>query len=131
MHDKDMIDLGQKASETGPCQAPAKESKNKVYYPTFYIRSKDKIDLPDGEFYFSAKARKISSEERQRDGEEPSYSCELEVKAIRPEGAVESEDDDVDTGMASMEEAFGKAFRKGAKNKKAGKKLDEDYEEEA
>jgi hypothetical protein len=84
---KDMIDLGTEYKLSEPCcatEAPSgkKESKTRIDYPTLYIRGKDLPELPDGEFYFIAKGKKVGYRDPiNGDGEK---SCEIAVLAMKP-----------------------------------------------
>lgn len=78
-----MIDLGYKET---PCYKPEEaeekeEGGEKVYYPTLYIRSKEKIELPEGTFKFMGVGKKVAYSERN--GE---YTCEIEIESIEPKG---------------------------------------------
>lgn len=78
---KSFIDLGHKHETPMQCE-PAEPDKNRVSYPSLYIASDSKIDLPDsGDAIIRFK--KVSSSESERDGKS-SYSCELEIMAIKP-----------------------------------------------
>jgi hypothetical protein len=77
-----------------PCSETPKD-EGKEYYPTLYIRSKNKIDLPSGEFQFKAVGKKVAYSER--DGE---YTCEIEVKGIEPQkGKAEKKKEEIDDMM--------------------------------
>lgn len=103
----DYIDLGC-GLDSGPAYAtnPAPDSAKKSY-PCFYFTCDEEIELPDGEFVFSAKGRKVEDSENMRDPENPRYRYEIEVHGFKPEGTVRS-----DKGMVSMADAFKKGLDK-------------------
>jgi hypothetical protein len=118
-----MYDLGYK--EEMPeveikMDAPKKEPK--VYYPSLYIRSKEKIEFPDGEFKFTATGKQIMYKEKE--GEDFCY--EIEVMDIEPKGAAKKKAEKKE--MASMtgeDDEIGDSFDK------ALDKMDEKYPDNA
>lgn len=76
------IDLG-KSPE--PKNEVAKATKA-PYYPTLYVSEVQGLDdLPTGEFTFTGKGKVLTKTEKQStDG--TSYSCEIEVHSISPQG---------------------------------------------
>lgn len=74
-----MIDLGHEYDLC--CPSACKEDEKRVDYPTLYVRGKDLPELPSGEFYFIAKAKKIG-ERRPIDSKE-NQSCEIAVLAFK------------------------------------------------
>jgi hypothetical protein len=113
-----MYNLGYKEKEFG-IEMPSMKKKEdaKTYFPSIYIRSKEKIDFPDGEFEFTAKGKQIMYKEKE--GED--YCYEIEVMEIEPEGEAEKEiekksmdsmtGDDDEIGE-SFDEALDKATEK-------------------
>ena len=74
------INLGSKPSEVSK---PMSTSKG-PYYPTLYVSGIDgNAEIPDGEFTFTGKARRISKTETERNGKE-TCSFELEVMELTP-----------------------------------------------
>jgi len=63
------------------------QSAPKKSYPTFCFTCDEEIDLPDGEFIFSAKGRKVDVGANTRDPEDPRYRYEIEVQGFKPMGA--------------------------------------------
>ncbi len=101
-------------------EAPEKETK--VYYPSLYIRSKEKIDFPDGDFKFTATGKQIMYKEKE--GED--YCYEIEVMDIEPKGAAKKKAEKKE--MASMtgeDDEIGDSFDK------ALDKMDEKYPDNA
>lgn len=100
-----------------PCDSasPSSDCKEKTYYPSMYVRSKEKLDFPDGEFKFTGVGKVVSRTERKEsrgeedDGEE-SCSYEIEVTSMEPIGGSKSAPKA--EGLVSFKEAFGKAARK-------------------
>jgi len=74
------INLGSKRGES---PMTVSESKG-PYYPTLYVSGIDGgADIPDGEFTFTGKAKRISKTETERNGKE-TCSFELEVMELTP-----------------------------------------------
>lgn len=55
-------------------------------YPTFSFTCDEGIDLPDGEFMFSAKGRKVDVSANTRDPKNPRHRYEIEVHGFKPMG---------------------------------------------
>ncbi len=86
--DKEVIDLG-----CGLDSEPASVSPEpKKSYPCFYFTCDEKIDLPEGDFTFMAKGRKVDSGENTRDPEDPRYRYEIEVQGFKPMGKSEGDE---------------------------------------
>lgn len=83
--DKGMVDLG-KPMPSGGLQDDESED-GKMSYPTLYIRDIPELDdLPDGEFYFTAKGKVTQHTESDPvDGEDDGHcSCEITVLSMKP-----------------------------------------------
>lgn len=94
----DYIDLGcgMDDSPATPMavSAPAKS------YPTFYFTCSEPIDLPDGEFTFSAKGRKVDASENTRDPDDPRYRYEIEVHGFKAMGGGSKKDSSTDVASS-------------------------------
>lgn len=90
-----MTNLGHEY-KTPECCAPSPSSGEKakketrIDYPTLYIRGKDLPAVPDGEFYFIAKGKKVGYRDPVNKGDEK--SCEIAVMAFKVKGDEESDD---------------------------------------
>lgn len=107
-------ELGSKSSGPGCC-APVSccDSDEKMYYPSLYINSNEKIDLPD-EGTAVITFRKIDSGANTRDEENPQYRCELEVHSIEPKGGAKKDDEPMGVNVGNMlKEAMRKKLKKG------------------
>lgn len=107
------IDLGKESLSAGCCSAPSPcDSGKKIYYPSLYLSGTSKMDLPDeGEALISFK--KVSSGMDERDGEEPHYRCELEVRSIEPKGGKRDEEPMGTNVGKALKEAMRKKLGKG------------------
>lgn len=99
-------------------EVESEKAEPKVYYPSLYIRSKEKIEFPDGDFKFMATGKQIMYKEKE--GEDFCY--EIEVMDIEPKGAAKKKaakkemdsmtggDDEIgesfDSAMDSMDEKY-------------------------
>jgi hypothetical protein len=90
---KEFIDLG--CGLDSPSSPMTASESPKKSYPCFYFTCDEKIDLPDGDFTFTAKGRKIESSENTRDPEEPRYRYEIEVHGFKPMGGAKKESPDM------------------------------------
>jgi hypothetical protein len=106
------IDLGQKSPSCGCAPSPCCDSGEKTYYPSLYLSGGQKIDLPD-EGTAVITFKKVSSGMDERDGQEPHYRCELEVRSIEVKDAKK---DDTPMGVSvgtALKEAMRKKLKKG------------------
>lgn len=89
-----MIDLG-KTSDLK--SFPEKTGKNKKYYPSIYISGVPGLEVEVGDITFLAKGKVVSCTETKRNGEDASYSCEIELHGIDVKEYDAS--DDIDEAM--------------------------------
>ena len=108
-----MTDLGIKDDITADAPVSVKKEEPKVRYPTLYIRSEKPLDIPDGEFTVMIKGKRVSMGANEREGEKPSYTCDIEVREM---GECESCDGEKGEEMPDV-----KGMVKGALRKKLGK----------
>lgn len=116
----EFIDLGcglDSGTAAMPSSPPSPEKKS---YPCFYFTCDEAIELPDGEFTFMAKGRKVDCSENTRDEENPRYRYEIEVHGFKPMGGEKK--------MADMGEAFKKGLTSGME-KRMGKEYPEGDED--
>jgi hypothetical protein len=109
--EKGMIDLGKTFSKED-CMAMDPCKDKSVHYPTLYVSGIDDVEidaLPEGEFTFTAKAKLLSSTESFRDGKR-TYSCEIEIQSIKPEGG--SRKKKSKSTEESLDEAFSETEKK-------------------
>lgn len=108
-------DLGQKSPSCGCAPSPCCGSDGeKTYYPSLYINSSEKIDLPD-EGTAVITFRKIDSGANTRDEENPQYRCELEVRSIEPKGGAKKDDEPMGVSVGNaLKEAMRKKLGKGS-----------------
>lgn len=103
-----MYDLGYKEKSLAialPSDKPKEEDK--AYYPSLYIRSKEKIEFPDGDFTFSATGKQIMYKEKE--GED--YCYEIEVTGIEPEGAAKKKKEKAEVdSMTGDDDDIGDSF---------------------
>ena len=71
-----------------------KETKTRINYPTLHLYGKNVPDLPDGEFYFLAKGKKVGYR-NPVDGV-GDRSCEIAVLAMKPK---DDEDGSIEGAM--------------------------------
>lgn len=84
--DAEFIDLGC-GLDSGPGYPMGAEGgEKKKSYPCFYFTCDEEIDMPDGDFTFMAKGRKVEDSENMRDPENPRYRYEIEVHGFKPMG---------------------------------------------
>lgn len=76
------IDLGQPYGELTQASPSAPK---KVNYPTVYIRGVKSLDLPAGNFSFSATGKVVSKTERTTSNVK-TCDYEIEIQTIKPEG---------------------------------------------
>jgi hypothetical protein len=95
----EFIDLG--CGLDSPAYPATAKDAPKKSYPCFTFTCDEEIDLPDGEFTFTAKGRKVSHNEDTRDPEEPRHRYEIEVQGFKPQGGAKKSE-----GMTSMADAF-------------------------
>jgi hypothetical protein len=93
-----MIDLGREAGCCGPAVVEKSDSKKK-YYPNVYISDVDGLDLEVGEIMFVAKGVVKSTSERKTDKGKTSYTCDIEIHAIKP---VLDSEDGLDSALAKI-----------------------------
>lgn len=128
-----MIDLGKKPE--APCKVsesakPCKEPK--VYYPSLYINGTESLNLPDGEFTFTARGRKVSETERiDKVSDKEEYSCEIEVMGIDDIKAAKESDKKApkEKGKKSSDEDLNAAFSEEAKKSMPDEAKYDDEEE--
>lgn len=84
MKDQEFIELGCGLDTPG---TPTAGDAPKKSYPCFYFTCDEPIDLPGGDFTFTAKGRKVSATNNTRDPENPRHSYEIEVHGFKPMGA--------------------------------------------
>ncbi len=98
----DFIDLGcgLDSKPMGELPMPKKS------YPSFCFTCDEEIALPDGEFTFTAKGRKIDVGANTRDPEDPRYRYEIEVQGFKPMGGVKG-------AVKDMGETFKDRLNKG------------------
>jgi hypothetical protein len=105
------IDTGYKMPSS-PCCEPAKPeaSEEKTFYPSLYLRSEDKIALPEGKFRFVCEGKVISrTESTSSKGDEgPKESCSYDIEIYSIEPGKGSKDE----GMVSLGDELKKAMRK-------------------
>lgn len=90
----------------------------KKSYPCFTFTCDEEIDLPDGEFTFMAKGRRVEVSANTRDPADPRYRYEIEVQGFKPMGAVKKDATDMGENfkkglMAGMEKRMGKEYPEG------------------
>lgn len=90
---KEFIDLGCGLDSAVSPTTPSDGQKKT--YPCFYFTCDEKIDLPDGDFTFMAKGRRIEASENTRDPEDPRYRYEIEVHGFKPMGGKKAESEDM------------------------------------
>jgi hypothetical protein len=78
----EMIDLGQKYDIKA--LGPAGSTDKKVSYPTLFIRGVPELDLPMGDFTFTAKGKVVVCTEREEEGKPETCDYEIEVHSINP-----------------------------------------------
>lgn len=92
----DMHDCGY--DQEGLPTKPGGEPETKRAYPTLRIESDEEIPTEAGEHSYVIVAQRVEKAERdgskvEESGRAP-YSCELEVRAIKPLGGVEDDEED-------------------------------------
>ncbi len=116
-----MIDLGREYDSSCITSEPASgKDKPKKSYPSLYISGVDDIpELPDGDFYITAKVRvcRFTVDKKNDDN-----SLELEVMSMKPVGEAPS-DEEVDEEMEMSE------LLEGGSAKKLAAAMGEDGEE--
>lgn len=85
MADK-VIDLGRKPTPMDEPKVAAESSEQKVYYPSFYLSDRSDIELPEGEFTFTGKAKVVSKTETTRGGKKK-CSYDIELHSIQPQAS--------------------------------------------
>lgn len=113
MPTNEYIDLG--CGLDSPAMPITASDSPKKSYPCFCFTCDEEIELPDGEFTFSAKGRKVEDSENTRDEKNPRYRYEIEVHGFKPMGGSKKD------GMVSMADAF-----KAGLNKKMAEKMGEE-----
>lgn len=128
-NEKGMIDLGQSMKSMGEA-VPMKGDE--VNYPTLHLSDVDELhDLPDGEFYFTAKGRVTRHEDSAPVNGKAHCSCDIAVMGIKITGQPKSKS----KSQPDAEERLGDALDTIAKKKaddaedKADQGADEDTEE--
>lgn len=107
------IDLGQKSPSCGCAPTPCCDSGEKTYYPSLYLSGGQKLDLPD-EGTAVITFKKVSSGMDEREGQEPHYRCELEVRSIEVRGGAAKDDEPMGVSVGnSIKEAMRKKMKKG------------------
>ncbi len=104
----EFIDLGCGMDSGYGSVSPATSPKKS--YPSFCFTCDEEIALPDGEFTFTAKGRKIDVGANTRDPEEPRYRYEIEVQGFKPMGGVKG-------AVKDMGETFKDRLKKGMAEK--------------
>lgn len=81
----------------------------KKTYPCFSFSCDEEIDLPDGDFTFMAKGRKVLDTEETRDPEDPRYRYEIEVQGFKPMGGATKDSPDLSAKLKDgMRKSMGK-----------------------
>jgi len=77
------IDLDMSREEAGesPAESAAEPSSEGPQYPNFYVDGKEKLPIPD-QGTMTIKYKRVAESESTRDGEDPHYSCTIEVQKI-------------------------------------------------
>lgn len=106
MKEKGMHDLGIKP-EKSIAPSSSKSSESKPYYPSLHIGHGAGVELPAGEHHFHIKAN-VGVNVRQRPGEKPERSHDLEVTHIKHLAPADNETKGPKDPEAALDEAFGK-----------------------
>lgn len=111
MPTNEYIDLG--CGLDSPAASPLTQSSPpKKIYPNFSFSCDEPIDLPEGDFTFMAKGRKVLETGDKHDPKNPRHRYEIEVQGFKPMGAVKKSAD-----MPSMSDAFRKGLNKSMMSK--------------